>query len=61
MSKQDQEIISILKGYLEDEPLWVTHSMSLWNRARRMIIKMETGEEISDARSWDKETQSWVL
>ena len=61
MSKQDQEIISLLKAYLEDEPLWVTHCMSVWNRARRMIIKMETGEIISEAKSYDKESQSWVL
>lgn len=61
MNTRDTEILAILKGYLEEEPNWKTHPMSIWNRARRMIVEMETGEKISTARSFNKDTGEWEL
>ena len=57
-----EQFIIFLKQYLQDyEPHWVTHPQSCWNRARRQLIELETGVIISDARSYDKDTDSWVL
>jgi hypothetical protein len=54
--------IALLKELIENnEPDWVTHPQSVWNRARRLILKHEKGEDISEARSYDKKAGIWIM
>lgn len=61
LTPTEQETLATLKQVLNLEPKWVTHPMSVWNRARRLIVLLETGEEISMAKSYDADTRQWKL
>ena len=56
-----QELHGLLMDVIAGDPGFVTHPMSIWNKARRMLAKLERDEDISCARSWCDERQSWVL
>jgi hypothetical protein len=56
-----QELHSLLTDVIASDPGYVTHPMSLWNKARRMLAKLEHGDDVSSARSWNPEIQEWVL
>ena len=43
------------------EPNYTTHPMSIWNRSRRMLAFLETGERISEALSWSRNENRWIL
>lgn len=60
-TSREKEALDILKQALEFEPKWVTHPMSLWNRARRLITLVETGEVLSDAKSYDAKADEWRI
>lgn len=50
-----------LRDLIQDnEPSWKTHPQSIWNRARRELAFIQ-GEEISEAKSWNPETNEWEL
>lgn len=55
-----QTSIRVFTNILEHEPKWKTHPMSVWNRVRRRIHKLQ-GEEISEAKSFNPDTQEWEL
>lgn len=58
----NSEAIALLEEFVtEYEPRYMTPAESIWNRARRLITKHNTGEIISRARSFDYETGEWVL
>ena len=62
MEKDLDEAIDMLETVLTGlEPKWKTHSMSLWNRMRRLITKHETGEVVSNALSFNPKTGTWEL
>jgi hypothetical protein len=59
---RDGETTTLLSDILAYcEPSWKTHQMSLWNRARRLIHKMKTGETVSPALSFDPARETWAL
>ena len=66
MAFGDGHDIGDLKQFMLDvlehgEPNHVTHQMSIWNRARRFLTLLETGERISEAMSWNAEKNEWIL
>lgn len=57
-----EQAVKLLKEYVtENEPDYLTHSQSFWNRARRIITLHETGEAISEAKSFNYKTGEWVF
>lgn len=56
-----QELHSLLTDIIASDPNHTTHSMSIWNKARRMLAFIERGEQVSEARSWNHDSQTWVM
>ena len=58
----NEKQIAALEFVLENcEPKWKTHSLSCWNVIRRLVHKIKTGEQISEAFSWNEENKAWEL
>ncbi|MDU8351136.1 hypothetical protein RYA05_04400 [Pseudomonas syringae pv. actinidiae] len=56
-----QELQSLLVDVLAGGPGHLTHPMSIWNKAKRMWDFLESGERVSEAKSWDEKSETWVL
>jgi hypothetical protein len=51
----------LVEQLLEWEPAYMTHCMSIWNRARRLQLWLSKGERISESLAWDDQEKAWVL